>query len=332
MRPRTPAAVFWRRMLSGPSADSRMLAYSEFRSVLGAGIPLAEALQSASVRASGAMSALFREAAAAVAAGESPAPALRSRPETLPAAETEVIATGERHGRWDLAFAAAEAQATRSQRAFRSVASALAYPVFLVHVAFLVPLPFVISVGGGWITSIAFWGACLAVLWIAAALVVSLHVNRRSAPAWSRRIASLPLAGDAARRAANARFCETASALADAIERAGACAASGWIEDGATRAARRMREGGSAADAMLLIESLPPEAPSLLRSGDTAGDLADALRRLAQLESDRAETSLRRTAIALRSVFFVVIVVAVAWMYVRTVGGYYSQIESIMGR
>ncbi len=93
-----------------------------------------------------------------------------------------------------------------------------------------------------------------------------------------------------------------------------------------------MRDGVNAAEALLQVESLPQEARSLLRSGDTAGELADALRRIAQLESDRAETSLRRTSAALRAAVFIVVVAGVAWMYLRVIGGYYSQVESVMGR
>ncbi len=334
----SPARIWWHRVLHGPSAQDRILVYEELRSLANAGIGIQDALESVAGRASGPRATAFGAVAAEVRAGAEPGAAFLAHPESFPPVEAALIRAGERTGRYDTAFTEAAAEAERERAAFAMFVKQIRYPFFLVHFGMLVPLPLVMKIqaGGDWSTWIVVSLVILAAMWACGVAALTHHANRIADPLWGRRIAHLPWAGNAIRSAAVARFAGATAALfdagvslPDAVETGAECAGNGWLREDAVAAASAMRQGASASETLGRIYALPTEASPLIATGDRSGTLADAFRRIAQLERDRAAAALGRTARGIHAIIFVLVSLGVAWMFLTVVGGYYETAMSI---
>ena len=300
------------RMFPSIAANERAeLCFQDLASALDAGLPLAAI--------GGAPNAGDRALHAAVAA----------RGVRLTRTEDGVLMHGWRAGKAAATLRACAAG--RAQRAAfgRQAWAGLRYPLLLA-----VALPFA-AFAASWAVG---KGPALAILGLYAILAAAFAWARRSVragAAWPRR---LPWAAGLLDAATEIPYLETLHALygagvpllqanAAAIESAppGQAAARLRTADQVLRDGRPLHEGLATAMA------LHPESRKLLQTGETAGQLEDALARALQRRRDVHSRALATLGRGIGAVAYALVIAAVLWILVTFYGGYVTALRGITG-
>ncbi|MCE9634345.1 MAG: type II secretion system F family protein [Planctomycetes bacterium] len=326
--PWSEAKIAWRRWLQGPGLNARMFLYEELASLTGAGIAMREAVRDLAARSSGRRRRALEGLDHDLARGLTPGAAFMSRPESFAPVEAHLIASGERTGRYDRAFRDAAAEVERARKTQSKVLRAVAYPLFLLHFALLVPAYAILRQKTGPLTAqvvvclalLAFWGLVVG--------GITLHLARRGRPAWGRAVATFPLFGEPARHAALARASRVAAALqdagadlADSFDGAADASGNGWVAEDLRAACEDVRRGRTATESLSRVKAYGTDARSLLETGEKSGAIAEAFARIATIEDERFDGALRRAAVALNAILFGAAVLIVVWMLFSTMTG-----------
>lgn len=290
------ASLWWRRRLFAPGGSARSRLYHEIASLTGAGIGVREALDRLERQHGGRSRRLLEPLVRAVHAGAPLAPAMEARPDLFPPLETALVATGERSGRLDRAFAAASAHAETSHRRSRRLVLSVVYPVFLLHFGVIVMPIGIIGLQRGLGAYLAFVVPVLTSFWLACLLVTTLHAALHPRPSYAAFLRAVPILGRTLRAAALGRFCRALAALHGSgigLDQAlaTAAAASG---DAALRAdlaprAAIVSSGRLLAEALTGVRGVPSELVSLIATGEHGGDLEAALDKAASSYEERCD-------------------------------------------
>ncbi|HET6632552.1 MAG TPA: type II secretion system inner membrane protein GspF [Rhodanobacteraceae bacterium] len=297
-----PGSGGWRRR-NPLSGSRRALLLRELATLLGAGLPLDEALSAIAERDSeAARRALVLSLRARVMEGATLAEAMSEHPAAFPELYRASVAAGERSGRLDavLALLADDAEAGDDLR--QGLWAALAYPLLLAVVAVLVVsglllyvVPQIVDVfvrmhaDLPWSTrllmatsaGLAHWGIVL--LLVLVALVLAARWSLRQ-PAlrmrWHAWLLRLPGIGGLLRIGNTARATRTLALLtASAVPLLEALAVSARVVPNLAMraalgsAAERVREGASLARALGESGLFPPVALRLIAAGERSGTL-----------------------------------------------------------
>jgi type IV pilus assembly protein PilC len=320
--------AFWRRTLRGPGLGARIEIYEELAPTVGAGIGIRQAIAFAADRHGGAK----RRALDLLGDGlerDAPLSATMMRhPDVFSPVEAGLVATGERTGRLDAAFRSASEQLERARGVRNRIVQAFAYPVLLVH-CFILMVSIVRSFREG-----SFFGT--AIPWIAAfwgvlVLTASAHAALSRSPAYAQTLAALPLIGRVVRAGALGRFLRCFAALhgagvayEDCLRISADASADGAIRADAEAAARALAGGAPLVVALSQMPTIPSDDRGLLIAGEQSGELESAANRAAQIEENRFDVVLKRTAALLPGCLVVIIGVAVGWYAISFYAGLYG--------
>lgn len=314
LAPRELASAFWRRTLLGPRTGARIVLHEQLRSLLGAGVPVADAVAESARRSRGSRRAALEAVSAEIARGATPGEALLRHPERFTPIEGHLVAAGDRTGRYDQAFADAAAHLERARQDFRRVLHATLYPVFLLHFALCVPACSILAMNSGARTAQVTVALVLVSVWAAAAALLTVHAALSRHPGWGRLLASIPMFGRAARDAAVARAASAAGVLFgagapihDALRAAGDCSGNGWVRADLLRAAERVRAGTQVSDAASEVGAFSADERNLVAAGERSGDLDRMFARVAEMAHDRYDATMKRIAAVLPIVLMAVV-------------------------
>jgi general secretion pathway protein F len=303
----------------GLSGTERVIVIRQLASLMGAGIPLDEALSAVAAEAEqpfvrDRMVALRSE----VLGGSSLAAAMARQPRDFPAIYQALVAAGEQSGRlaWVLERLADYAETRDALQ--QKVLMALAYPAIVSVVAMgiviflmttVVPqvvsvfinnhqaLPLLTRIMIGLSDLIRHWG--LLILVGAVALVWGIR-RALAQPTirleWDERILTWPVLGKLVRGYNTERFASTLSILVGggvpilvALQGAADTLANMALRQNVADAIVRVREGTGLARALSLQKRFPPILLQLIQSGESTGQLPEMLDRAARGEATALE-------------------------------------------
>ncbi len=283
------------------------------------------------------------EARAELAGGTSLAEAFELAGGPFAAIDLAHLAAGEASGRLPEACLAASERLDEKRKAVRSLWMALAYPLFLLHLAILFPWP---ESGGGGIAFPSFLGwaqARLLVLFVmygsvglAVLGVRALTRSRAGAEGFDAFLLRVPALGSSLRRLAIAELLDGFVSLVEAgllysqaLAQAGAATGNRAIGGAAERAAELLVDG----------ESLPvafasePQLGGLgqgIAIADTTGDIAGSLQRTARLARERAKTALRGLTAGVSIGAYLGVATYIGYRIIAFYAGYFQSITDVM--
>ncbi len=284
----------------------------QLSTLLGAGLPIDEALAALSEQSDGERSrGLLISMRARVMEGSSLAAALAESPESFPEIYRASVAAGEQSGRLDQVLERLADYSEARDLLTQKIWAALAYPLLLTLVAVAVVsgllvyvVPQIIGVFANlhqtlpWPTRalialselVKDFGWLILIAVIVAAVSGRLALRQKKARyAWDRMLLRLPLVGSLTRAANTARCATTLSLLTasavpllDALNIAAQVVPNLPMREALKRAAIRVREGGSFSKALGDSGYFPPVALRLIASGERSGELERMLEEAAK--------------------------------------------------
>lgn len=303
----------------------RVLVTRQLATLVGAGLPLDEALDAVAQQAEKQhVRALMMAVRSRVLEGHSLAASLGEFPASFNALYRSTVAAGEQSGFLDRVLENLADYAERQFEAWRNVEMALLYPVVLFFLALLIVgalmvfvVPDMIRVLDNmgrelpWTTRLLiglsawtqqWWWALL--LGCGAAVLAVQRLLRRPLLrlAWDRQKLSLPLLRRITRAASAARYANTLSILnssgvplVEAMKIASEVVANSWLRRRLLDAAQRVSEGASLRAGLEGVGQFPPMLLHMVASGEASGELdamLDKVARHQQAEVERVVTTL----------------------------------------
>jgi type IV pilus assembly protein PilC len=255
---------------------------------------------------------------------------LASHEATFPALHREMIRVGEQSGSLDRQLRQLAELLDQYIAVRREVWSGLAYPLLVLHLALLLaPLPRLISAGvGGYLSAVA---GSLIVLYAAVAIGwwIARQIQRDQArlSLTDRLVLVLPMIGKIHRDLSLARLFTTLRALLnagigilEALPRAGAACGSALLAEAAREAVPQLQRGEPLVVAM--AAALPPDALSMISTGQESGRLDQMLLHLEKHFFDESRRRLRAMANWLPKLIYFGVVLWVAWQILQMAFGY----------
>ena len=315
--------------------------------LLGAGVPLVRALETARVLTGGAVVPVLDDVRRRVVSGEALATAMGAHPRSFPPLYVGVVRAGERAGDLAGAFDTLGTQLEREDALRSRLISSSLYPLLLliaggtavlVLVMFVLPrfVDLLASSGSTLPTStaalLAISGAVrrwwvplvLALLALAAALAAMLR-TREGRRVMAQALVRLPLVGSVRRYVLAARFARMTGVLLRggtpvlaALDGVQASIADPLAEDEVTRIRNRVREGASLRRAIAEGHEgaalFPELLPRLVGIGEEASALPTFLLRAADICEERVERTLQRLVALAEPLVIVVFGIVVAFV------------------
>ena len=314
--PRQVSFMPLRNRLSGLE---RVLVTRQLATLIGAGLPVEEALDAVVKQSDKQQSAaLVMGIRSRVLEGQSLASALAEHPGSFNALYRSTVAAGERSGHLGRVLENLADYSERQFEAFRNVQMALLYPVVLLGLAlaivgalmvFVVPdmvrvldnmgreLPPVTQflIGASAFLQDWWWTLLLS----AAALALGVERLLRLPGlrlAWDRQKLNAPLLSRIVRASNAARYANTLSILnasgvplVDAMGIASEVVANTWLQQRLQDATQRVREGGSLRAGLEQVGQFPPMLLHMVASGEASGELDAMLDRVAAHQQAEVE-------------------------------------------
>lgn len=301
------------------SISERALVTRQLATLIGAGLPVEEALLAVSKQTEKPVThSMLLTVRAKVMEGFSLANALGEYPRAFPALHRATVSAGESAGHLDLVLNRL-ADFTESQQASASrIKQALVYPVilFVLTVMILAGLlgyvvPDIVKVFEdsdqalpGLTTAVinlsefvVSYGLVVMILVVAAVFGVQRLLKIPSIRlTYDRRLLHLPLLGKLSRGINTAQFASTLSILSssgvplvDALKIAAEVLSNTWLRKNVTEATIKVSEGSSLSAALERSGYFPPMMLHMVASGESGGELDDMLARVAQHQQQDAE-------------------------------------------
>lgn len=301
------------------STSDRALVTRQLATLIGAGLPVAEALLAVAKQSEKpSVHAMLLTVRAKVTEGFSLASALADFPRAFPKLHHATVAAGESAGHLDLVLARLADFTELQQEAAAKVKQALVYPIILFLLTLLIlagllgyvvpdivevfadsgqPLPALTSA----IIALSDW---VAAYWLLAllSLLALLLAARRALEAPAVRLAAdqwllrLPVLGRLSRGTGTAQFAGTLSILSasgvplvEALRIAAEVLGNAWLRQTVSQAAVKVSEGLSLHESLEEGGCFPPMMLHMIASGEASGQLDDMLARVARHQQQEAE-------------------------------------------
>lgn len=305
----------------GISTSQRVLVIRHLSSLLGAGVPLDEALAAVAEQSDGLVRDRLLGLRSEVLAGSSLARAIALYPKDFPPLWQALIAAGEQSGRlgWVLEQLADYAQSRDDLN--KKMLSAMAYPAVVTVVAIAIVLflmttvvPQVVAVFAnnhqslpmltrmliGLSDFLRHWGLVLLLLIVAAGIGSRHWLKQPSARLrWDQQLLNLPLVGALVRGYDTERFASTLSILVSggvpiltALQGAKDTLSNQALRATVQEALVQVREGSGLARALAVQKRFSPILLQLIAAGESTGQLPQMLERAAKNESTTLERRL----------------------------------------
>ena len=319
------------------SSQDKTLAIQELSTLLNAGVPLAESVDSISVAHAGtAIGVAFARALAALRSGERFSDSLRAMELNLPVYVYQLAAAGEMTGKLGASLESAVAQMQYEDRMRQEMRNALTYPAILVFsgiaatlLVFIVVVPKFASLLKGntanvpWISKWVIGTGMFVqshLLWVGLGtlmLVMGATYAMRSPSMRARTYESLtrvPLLGQWIIETETGRWAAMLSALLaskvpiiTAMELALAGVNVSALRNSLQQVLREVRGGTRFADALATNRALGATGINLVRVGERSGELAPMLRALSTLYENAGRDRMKRFLLLLEPIAILVI-------------------------
>ncbi len=255
--------------------------------------------------------------------------------------ETGLIEAGERGGRLDEACQHLAEYFELRQRSVSKAMGALVYPVILAHLGAFFPDISKMMLGGGLAAGFAGVPLRLACLWVILATIAigALTLSRlaRTSQTADRILSMLPLVGSIRRHWALARFSQVMRTgllaslkVSEALRLAGGATQSAVMKAGADSAAQSVEQGGTLSDSLRVANAFPFQFNNSVEMAEQSGTMDVEMDRWATVESRLAAQAQDRAAEWLPRIFYLLVVLYVAFRIVGTFTGYYSKLGEAM--
>lgn len=317
--------------------------YFQLSSLVTAGVPIIQAFEMLKNNsASRGSRQNIEEVIRRLNAGATLNEALRSCPHWLPEFDLSLISAGEISGRLEMVLKMLGGYYTEQSKLISSILSALAYPIFILHLAVIVfPTSYLtgLMVAGG---PEAFLRQKLAVLIpvYIGIFVLLVLCNGRFGKTWGRILAAfasaVPVLGSARRNLGLARFSAAMEALVSAgvpiincWDIASTSTGSAAINHAVQRNLPRMNAGVTPAEALQNMTVFPELFRNLYTSGEVSGSLDQALKRLYDYYQEQASNKFRAFGQWTPKIIFLFIAIAIGWQIISFYTNYFGQIGNL---
>ncbi len=294
------------------SVNERALVTRQLATLIGAGLPIEEALLAVSKQSEKpSIQSMMLTVRAKVMEGFSLANALGEYPRAFPNLHRATVAAGESAGHLDLVLNRLAEFTETQQESSSKVKQALVYPIILVVLTVVIlggllgyVVPDIVKVFAEseqalpWLTIavistsefIVDFGLLILLMMIGMAFAMRRILKVPSVRLiFDRRILNMPLVGKLSRGTNTAQFASTLSILSssgvplvDALKIAGAVLSNTWLRQKVTAATTRVSEGSSLSKSLEQSGSFPPMMLHMIASGESSGELDDMLARVAR--------------------------------------------------
>jgi len=301
------------------SVSERALVTRQLATLIGAGLPIEEALLAVSKQSEKpSIQSMMLTVRAKVMEGFSLANALGEYPRAFPNLHRATVAAGESAGHLDLVLNRL-AEFTETQHESSSkVKQALVYPIILFVLTIMIlagllgyVVPDIVKVFAEseqqlpWLTIavistsdfIVAHGLLMVVMLVVMAFGIRRVLQVPSALlGYDRRILAMPLVGKLSRGTNTAQFASTLSILSssgvplvEAMKIAGEVLSNTWLRLKVTEATIRVSEGSSLSGSLEQSGNFPPMMLHMVASGESSGELDDMLARVARNQQQDAD-------------------------------------------
>jgi general secretion pathway protein F len=347
--PMKPADRSGRRSSAAPSAQQVVLVVRELSTLLGAGVPLAEAVESTmQSHAEDGLGAAFERALARLRAGAPFSEALRATGLAFPDYLFHLVGAGELTGRLSQALNGAAEQMEYEQRVRADIRNALVYPSVLVVsgiaatlLIFIVVVPkfgnilkssqaTVPAISRGVLEAGLFARDNLLWLGLAAAAAVGGAGLALANPAVRQQLletaSRLPLLGDWLRHAEVGRWAKMLGTLLGnkvpvirAMELALSGVRLGSLGQQLRLAQRDLQAGQKMADALATHRAVSTMGVNLVRVGERTGDLPLMLATLARVYEEASRDRMKRFLVLLEPLTILIVGAAIGFIMIAII-------------
>jgi general secretion pathway protein F len=301
------------------SVNERALVTRQLATLIGAGLPVEEALLAVSRQSEKpAIHSMMLTVRSRVMEGFSLANSLAEYPRAFPSLHRATVAAGESAGHLDLVLNRLADFTETQQESAAKVKQALIYPVilFVLTVVILAGLlgyvvPDIVKVFAEsdqelpWLTtmiiSISEFVVSYGFLVLLLFVMIYLGIRRllkipEIRLAYDRRLLSLPIIGKLSRGTNTSQFASTLSILSssgvplvEAMKIAGEVLSNTWLRRNVGAATEKVSEGSSLSSALDSSGYFPPMMLHMIASGESSGELDDMLSRVARHQQQDAD-------------------------------------------
>lgn len=317
--PRSTGLLFaFRRLFA--RLPSRLLArsYDQLATMLGAGIPIREALHTLAGNHRGRARRIFTELADEVQGGGLLSLAMKRRPEVFGTFAPALIAVAEETGRLDESLGRLSRTLERLREIRNRIVSGLVYPCFLLHFAVLcLNAPLLVTAGTN-----AYFDRVLGILiplWIAGFLLYLFWDAWKQSRIVGRIVLAIPFAGGLSRKAGLARFARSLASLYEsgvdlphAVDVASRMPANPVLKDSLAGAVPVLRSGRSLTAAVSTCRQITPMVRQMVETGEKSGSLGTSLAKVAEHYESETETAVRRMTKVVPMAIYLAIVLGIA--------------------
>jgi general secretion pathway protein F len=312
--------------------------------LLGAGIPLAEALNAIVEQAeTRRIETKFREIRERITQGTPLGDALAEHPDFFSDLYVNMVRAGEATGQVDIVLARL-ADYLASQRALqRKVVSALTYPTLMIVIGLLVvailmavvvpkitemltdtgqtmPTPTKILIGiSTWFKR--FWWVLLLAIGALSFLIERIYKTNKGRLLIDRYLLRLPIVGDLLRKQSVARFCRTFATLLSSgvpavksLEITGSVVGNRVLADATDHIRVRILEGTDIATPLKDTKAFPPVVGYMVAVGEASGELEQMLDRIADAYDEEIDVTTERVTTVLEPIMIVFLAVVVGYI------------------
>ena len=312
--------------------------------LLGAGIPLAEALNAIIEQAeTRRIETKFRQIRERITQGTPLGDALAEHPEFFSDLYVNMVRAGEATGQVDIVLSRL-ADFLAGQRALqRKIVSALTYPTLMIIIGLLVvailmgvvvpkitdmltdtgqtmPTPTKILIGiSTWFQR--FWWALLLGIGAISFLVERIYKTDKGRLVLDRNVLRLPVVGDLLRKQAVARFCRTLATLLSSgvpavksLEITSRVVGNRVLADATDHVRVRILEGTDIATPLKATRAFPPVVGYMVAVGEASGELEQMLDRIAEAYDEEIDVTTERVTTVLEPIMIVFLAVVVGYI------------------
>lgn len=326
-----------------PDATHKYLFYSEMAKLLEAGFGIRKAAGVLrDTRLPAAQAALLEDLERGLESGQSITAAASHNTTRITELERGIIGAGERGGKLGSAFQHLADYFGMLATARREIIAGMIYPVVVLHMGFFIAtVPAALMAGGK--TASGIFGNLVITLLIAYAVAFLLFLGIRTVLAVAPDNASIdgminriPWIGHARHSMAMARFCKVYHScllagipMTETVSMASHASASGVIREAGAKVAEAPKQGERIGPRLIASDVFPKAFSRSYATGEEAGTLDTDLGRWARLFQEEAAVAVRKAAVMIPKVLYVVILGFVAWKIVSFFNGYYSSLDTM---
>lgn len=317
--------------------------YFQLASLIGAGVPIIQALEMLQKSVSGSYQHQIATVIARLNQGATFTDAIRATGGWLPAFDHALFSAGEQSGRLDATLRSLGVYYQERATMLRQIVSGVAYPVFIFHLAILIfPTSYLTGLflnNGGQAFLFQKLTILIPLYIVVFLIVVAFQGNRGEFwRALMERVTSLvPILGAARHDLALSRL----SAALEALLSAGVPIIQSWQLAAEATASRRVKtavvfavpqmEAGMTPSETLRQSSVFPELfRSLYATGEVSGQLDSTLQRLHRHYEEQATQKFQNLANWTPKLLFLIVAIAIGYQVISFYSNYFNQLNQIM--